>query len=60
MADESKQIGPAPEQAGEAPPQPHSAETFAFMRLKAWLAFLNDMYTGWGNRWAAPAAELSK
>src|SRR5262245_24328402 len=34
MADEDKQIGPAPEQAGEAPPQAHSAETNAFVRLE--------------------------
>jgi urea transport system substrate-binding protein len=23
---------------------------------EAWRAFLHDLYTGWGNRWAAPAA----
>jgi urea transport system substrate-binding protein len=41
---------------GPVRPEPYPTSRTA----EAWLAFLNDMYTGWGNRWAAPETELTK
>jgi urea transport system substrate-binding protein len=48
-----KVVWTAPEPVRPDPyPSSRTAET--------WRAFLHDLYTGWGNRWAAPEAELPK
>jgi urea transport system substrate-binding protein len=40
-------------------PEPVRPEPYPKSRTaEAWRAFINDLYTGWGNRWAAPEAEL--
>jgi urea transport system substrate-binding protein len=37
-------------------PEPVRPEPYPNSRTaEAWQAFLHDLYTGWGNRWAAPA-----
>jgi urea transport system substrate-binding protein len=40
--------------AEPAAPEPYPNTRTA----EAWRAYLHDLYTGWGNRWAAPAADL--
>jgi urea transport system substrate-binding protein len=37
--------------AGPVKPEPYPASR----RAEDWKAFLNDLYTGWDNQWAAPA-----
>jgi urea transport system substrate-binding protein len=37
-------------------PEPYPSSRTA----EAWRAFLYDLYTGWGNRWAAPEADLPR
>ena len=40
-------------------PQPIAPEPYPRTRTAAeWKAFLHDLYTGWGNQWAAPAAAM--
>jgi len=42
-------------------PEPVRPEPFPHSRTaESWRAFLNDMYTGWGNRWAAPEPARTK
>jgi urea transport system substrate-binding protein len=42
-------------------PEPVRPEPYPNSRTaEAWRAFLHDLYTGWGNRWAAPQAELPR
>jgi len=42
-------------------PAPVRPEPYPNSRTaEAWRAFLHDLYTGWGNRWAAPAVDLPK
>jgi urea transport system substrate-binding protein len=48
-----KIVWAAPEQVR---PEPYPSSRTA----EAWRAFLHDLYTGWGNRWAAPATDLPK
>ena len=38
------------------PPEPYPKTRTA----EAWRAFLHDLYIGWGNRWAAPHADLPR
>jgi urea transport system substrate-binding protein len=43
-----------------AAPAPVRPEPYPNTRTAAaWRAFLHDLYTGWGNRWAAPEAKVS-
>jgi len=40
-------------------PEPLRPEPYPKTRTaEAWRAFLHDLYIGWGNRWAAPDADL--
>jgi urea transport system substrate-binding protein len=42
-------------------PEPVRPEPYPTSRTaEAWRAFLHDLYTGWGNRWAAPEAGLPR
>jgi urea transport system substrate-binding protein len=42
-------------------PAPVRPEPYPNTRTaEAWRAFLHDLYTGWGNRWAAPETDLPK
>ena len=42
-------------------PEPLRPEPYPKTRTaEAWRAFLHDLYIGWGNRWAAPDADLPR
>jgi urea transport system substrate-binding protein len=42
-------------------PQPVRPEPYPpFRTAEAWRAYLHDLYTGWGNRWAAPETDPSR
>jgi urea transport system substrate-binding protein len=42
-------------------PEPVRPEPYPSSRTaEAWRGFLSDLYTGWGNRWAAPETDVSK
>jgi urea transport system substrate-binding protein len=41
--------------------EPRRPEPYPTSRTaEGWRAFLHDLYVGWGNRWAAPAPDLSR